>query len=116
LKGRAGRKALLIVISALAALYIASSSMFGDLFDIVMSRLENANNWSDFTTHRTDIWADYSEAIFLNIKILLLGNGLTNIKLNDISTHNTIIQCIWQFGIIGAPIIMWWAINFMKEG
>ena len=116
LKGRAGRKVLLLVISAVAAVYIASSSIFGNLFDIVMTRLESANNLSDFTTHRTDIWMDYSDAIFLNIKILLLGNGFTNVKLNDISTHNTLLQCIWQFGIVGAPILFWWMIGFLKEG
>ena len=104
------------MISAVAAVYIASSSIFGNLFDIVMTRLESANNLSDFTTHRTDIWMDYSDAIFLNIKILLLGNGFTNVTLNDISTHNTLLQCIWQFGIVGAPILFWWMIGFLKEG
>lgn len=116
LKGRFGRKVLLIVISIFAAIYIASSGIFENLFDIMLSRLENANNWSDFTTHRTDIWADYSDAIFSNIKILLLGNGFTNVKLNDIGSHNTLIQCIWQFGIIGAPVLIWWVVDFLKEG
>ena len=116
LKGRAGQKILLIVISVLAAAYIASSNMFGDLFDIVMARLENANNWSNFTTHRTDIWVDYSDAILSNFKILFVGNGFSSIKFNDIGSHNTLIQCIWQFGIIGAPVLVWWVINFLKEG
>lgn len=115
-KGRAGQKVLLIVISAFAAVYIASSNMFGNLFDIVMSRLENANSWSDFTTHRTEIWADYTDAILSNVKILLLGNGFTNIKFSGVGSHNTLIQSIWQFGIIGAPVLIWWAINFLKDG
>ena len=116
LKGRAGQKILLIVISILAAVYIASSNMFENVFDIVIARLKNANNWSNFTTHRIDIWADYSDAILSNVKILLLGNGFTNIKLNDVGSHNTIIQCVWQFGIIGAPVLFWWMIGFLKEG
>lgn len=115
-KGKVEQKVLLIAIFVLAAVYIASSTLFGDLFDIVMSRLANSNNWSDFTTHRTDIWVDYGDAIFSNIKVLLLGNGFTNIKLNDINCHNTLIQCIWQFGIIGAPVLIWWVINFLKDG
>lgn len=115
-RGKVEQKVLLIIISALVVVYIASSAFFGDLFDIVLSRLSNANNWSDFTTHRTDIWMDYIDAIFSNIKVLLLGNGFTNIKLNDVGSHNTLIQCIWQFGFIGAPVLIWWVIGFLKEG
>ncbi len=115
-KGKVEQKVLLIIISALAAVYIASSTLFGDLFDIIMSRLANANNWSDFTTHRTEIWVDYADTIVSDFKILLLGNGFTNIKLDDVGSHNTLIQSIWQFGVIGAPILFWWMLGFLKEG
>ncbi len=115
-KGKVEQKVILIGITALSAVYIASSALFGDLFDIVMSRFANANNLSDFTTHRTEIWVDYIDEIFSNFKILLLGNGFTNIKLNDVGSHNTLIQLIWQFGLIGAPVLIWWVISYLKEG
>ncbi len=116
LKGRMGLKVIMILVSVVTVGYIASSNMFGELLDDIVIRFSSASNLDDFTTHRTQLWASYIESIFSDVKILLLGNGLTNVKVNDRGSHSTPIQIVWQCGVIGFPVLASWSISFLKDG
>lgn len=116
LKGRMGLKVIMILVAAFTVVYIASSSLFGELIEDIIIRFSNASNLDDLTTHRTDLWARYTEAIFSDIRVLFLGNGLTNIKVNDRGSHSTFIQIIWQCGVLGLPVIALWINSFLKDG
>lgn len=116
LKGRMGLKVIMILVSVLVVGYIASSSLFGDLIEDIVIRFSNASNLDSFTTHRTQLWADYTEAIFSDVRVLLAGNGLTNVKVNGRGAHSTPIQIVWQCGVLGLPIIAMWILGLLKDG
>lgn len=114
--GKTGRKIILIIFAFAMVLYITFSALFGGWIDIVMTRLSFAKNLSDFTTGRTEIWQAYIREIFTDIKVFMIGKGLTNdILIMEKATHNTIIQAIFQFGILGTVVLVAWIIGFFKE-
>lgn len=116
LKGRMGLKVIMILVSVLIVGYIASSSLFGELIEDIVIRLSNASNLDDFTTHRTRLWASYTEAIVSDVRILFLGNGITNVKANGIGSHNTLLQIVWQCGLVGLPVIAMWVASLLRDG
>ena len=116
LKGRMGLKVMMILVSVLTVGYIASSSLFGELIEDIVIRLSNASNLDDFTTHRTRLWASYTEAIVSDVRILFLGNGITNVKANGIGSHNTLLQIVWQCGLVGLPVIAMWVASLLRDG
>lgn len=115
MRGKAGRKFVILSISLLATVYIASSAIFGDLIDVLLTRFSYSTDLSSFTTHRSELWVTYAEEILGDIKILFLGEGYTNVKVSERGSHNTIVQMIYQLGILGTPILLGWSICFFKE-
>jgi len=116
-RGNAGSIRFRILVGILAtALFIASSSAFQGLLRMVSERFSFAYNISGLTTGRTDVWEDYLREFAYNPKLLLLGEGFTNITLDTLrnkATHNTILQGIYQFGILGFPLLMVWVYKFI---
>lgn len=113
IRGRVGAKLLIYCLLGAAAVYIAFSEAFQDLLNIILLRfLLGGNSASGFTTGRSEIWKNYLEEIFTNPKILLLGNGFCNILIKGRASHNTLIQAVFQFGIIGVPFLIMWVWNF----
>lgn len=115
MKGKAGRKYVLLVFGLLAIAYIASSAIFGGLIDVLLTRFSYATNLSSFTTHRNELWVMYAEEILGNFKILFLGEGYTNVKVNERGSHNTIVQMIYQLGLLGTPVLIAWTVCFFQE-
>ena len=113
--GKAGRKIVLIIAAVFVSIYIATSALFGGWIDILVTRFSFSSSLSSLTTHRTDLWRMYIEEILGNGKILFVGNGFTNVKLNGRASHNTVLQAIFQFGILGMPFLVAWIICFFRE-
>lgn len=108
MRGRTGTKIALIISGSLVAAFIASSALFSGLIDVLITRFSYANNISDFTTGRTDLWQSYVNELLGDAKLLLLGKGFTNVKVNGRASHNTILQFIFQLGLLGtAPLVVW---------
>lgn len=107
-----------ILIGILATiLIVASSSAFQGLLKMVSERFSFACDISGLTTGRTDVWKDYLREFAYNPKLLLLGEGFTNITLDSLrnkASHNTILQGIYQFGILGFPILIAWIYKSVK--
>lgn len=115
MRGRTGFKSVMIVAAVFSAIYIASSSLFSGLIDVLVTRLGNAKNLESFTTGRISLWLSYLEEILGDSKVFLLGRGFTNVKVNDRGSHSSIIQLFYQMGLLGAPVIVYWVICFFRD-
>lgn len=115
MRGNTGRKIVLTIVSLLAVVYIASSAIFGVLIDVLVTRFSFVDNLSSLTTHRTELWAMYFKDIFGSVKTFFLGEGFTNVKVNERGSHNTVLQMLYQLGILGTPVLVLWIICFFKE-
>ena len=70
----------------------------------LMRRFETGQASGDLTTGRTDLWEEYIEYIFSNVRYLFFGKGYDALSLRK-AAHNTFIEYFYHFGIIG--IIVW---------
>jgi len=114
MRGKTGRKVVLILAAILVALYIASSALFGGWIQIILTRFSFTRDLSSLTTGRTELWKMYIEAILKDWKILFFGQGFTNVKIRDRSSHNTLLQFVYQLGILGTPILLAWIACFFR--
>ena len=115
LRGRLGLKLVLSIAIVFIGVYIATSALFAPLIDVLVTRLSHSSNLSDLTTHRNELWGWYLEELLSDWKLLLFGQGYTNVKLNGRGSHNSIIQLVWQFGIVGTPILIGWVACFFQD-
>lgn len=110
-----GAKIALVLLTAIGVLIIFSSNSFDELFKVIGIRFSYNSSVSDLTTGRTDLWVKYIKEILADAKIFLIGKGFTNIKFSGKSTHNTIIQSVYQLGIIGTLLLIAWFITLTKS-
>lgn len=109
-----GRLRMFVGILCAGGIFL-SSSAFKELFRIIDDRFAYAANVSQITTGRTDIWKNYLNYFIENIDVTILGEGYTPINLNGRASHNTVIQVIFQFGLIGIPLLAAWMYFFLKD-
>ncbi len=114
-KGKLTRKAALILGLLVFLVYVASSSLFRDKIDVILTRFSWADNASELTTGRTDLWKIYLTAIFDSPRLLLLGQGFTNVLIAPRASHNTLIQLVYQFGIFGGTLLVAWQWGLYRE-
>lgn len=114
-KGKLSRKAALILSLLVFLVYIASSSLFRDKIDMILTRFSWADNVSEFTTGRTELWKTYLTAILDSPKLLLLGQGFTDVLIAPRASHNTVIQLVYQFGIFGGALLAAWQWGLYRE-
>ena len=115
MKKKIVHKLIIISCIVLAGVFIVSSVEFNELLQMQVQRFSNANNVSNLTTGRSDLWKMYIEEISQNARIFFVGQGLSNILVQGRASHNTLIQIIYQFGIIGVIGIITWIILFFKK-
>ena len=115
MRGQAKLKASLLICTVVAIVYVSTSALFENLINVIMLRLMSATNLDTFTTGRPELWASYLKEIFTDVKVLLMGKGFTNVKINARASHSTLIQLIFQFGCLGAPILAGWCYSFFRE-
>lgn len=110
-----GRLRMFVGILCAGGIFL-SSSAFKELFRIIDDRFAyDAANVSRITTGRTDIWKNYLNYFIENIDVTILGEGYTPINLNGRASHNTVIQAVFQFGLIGIPLLAAWMYFFLKD-
>lgn len=115
MRGRAGVKLILLGVLVFAGVYAATSVLFSGLIQVIVTRFLASNDANSFTTGRLDLWMSYFEEIMGNVKVFFLGRGFTNVKVNGRASHNTLLQIIYQFGVIGAPMLLYWVICFWQD-
>ena len=116
LRDRKAFKAVLLTGSALIVLFLTASTVIGSMIDVIATRFSNVQDLSGFTTGRTDVWASYVREMLSNGKLLLMGSGFTNRVINGRASHNTLLQSIFQFGVIGLPLLAVWIVGFFQSG
>ena len=113
-KGRLSAKLLLILTFFVGAIFLLSSSAFLDLSAMILSRFVGGSNLSDFTTGRTEIWVVFFNAFKEDTLLLLLGRGYTDVRIAAKGSHNTIIQSIYQFGLVGCICLVAWLVFYLR--
>lgn len=114
-KGHRISKFRLLLGILCAGAVIVSSSAFEPLFEVIDERFSYAANISQLTTKRTDLWMDYLNEFAHNVSLTLLGHGYTSVTLHGWASHNTIIQSVYQFGLLGAPLLFIWVALTLKR-
>lgn len=114
-KGHRTSKFRLLLGIMCAGAVIVSSSAFEPLFEVIDERFSYAANISQLTTKRTDLWMDYLNEFAHNVSLTLLGHGYTSVTLHGWASHNTIIQSVYQFGLLGAPLLFIWVALTLKR-
>ncbi|MBQ7922075.1 MAG: hypothetical protein IJ325_05810 [Clostridia bacterium] len=113
-KGKVSAKLMILLTFGVGTVFVLSFTVFTDLIDMMITRLSSGSNLSDFTTRRTELWVQYLNVIIEDIPLLLFGQGYTNVLISDRSSHNTILQAIYQFGIVGGTILLGWIICHVR--
>lgn len=109
-------KIIIIITVVIITIGIVVSGAFDDVFNIIAFRFKDTTDLSNLTTGRSDIWAAYMQYILSNPEIFLFGRGYVNVILEETgySTHNTLLQSIYQFGIVGFAMLVFWLKNLFK--
>ena len=115
IQGKVSTKLIVITITTVMLLFIVSSNTFQQLFGTILNRFSMDTDMRSFTTGRTSIWGIYLREIFDNWKILFFGKGLTSVTVEGYSTHNILIELLFQFGLIGIPFVILWVKNLSRE-
>ena len=114
-KGKLSIKLMLLLAIGVGALFIVSSTLFTDLTDMLLYRfVSSSGNISDLTTGRTDLWLSYLNAMEHNPILLVFGEGCTDILINGRASHNTVLQIVYQVGLIGAVLLLIWGVLWFK--
>lgn len=106
--------AILAGVACAAAVMLLSAAV-QDLLRMVVSRFSNVSGVSDLTTHRSEIWRMYLHELSRDPVLMLLGSGYTSVTLGTKASHNTIIQGVFQFGLIGLPVLCAWLVMTLRR-
>lgn len=115
MRGKITKKAALLVSLCALAAYVFTSSLFQEQLNVILTRFSWADNAAEFTTGRTELWSYYLTEILNDLKLLLLGQGFTNVMIYSRASHNTVIQLLYQFGILGSVLLIAWFIGYYYE-
>ena len=83
--------------------------------DTLFFRLQNISDLSSLTTGRSELWLDYLRNLMNEPKVFLLGVGLSGGKLYGVSSHNTILQILYQLGLLGGGALAAWLLCVLRE-
>lgn len=115
-KGKITTKISIFIVINLGCLIIATSELFAKQINMYSIRFKMVSDISTLTTGRSDILSDYFTFFKQNPTRLLFGQGYSEVFNGGITdaAHNTIIQIIYQFGIIGSIILLFWIIHLFN--
>lgn len=114
-KGRAIEKIVVLSGIVLVVAVVIFSGVLKSQWDAFMFRFSFSSTLSDFTTHRTEWIVSYSKAIFTDMRLLFVGNGISKALVNDRASHNTAIQIVYQLGLIGTAALAAWEYSFHRD-
>ena len=107
-------KIAVTVFIALSLLIVFCTDIFSDSLAVMKFRLQQSTDLSSFSTHRSELWLNYYNAFVDDFKLLFFGQGITKGVIGSRASHNTIIQIIYQLGIIGGSMLLIWGVNYYK--
>lgn len=113
-KGKVTVKLTLIFTLVIMGGFLLSSTVFTDMLGILLARFGQDTNLSEFTTGRTELWIGYITAITEDPLLLLFGKGYSDVTVSGDAAHNTLIQGVFQFGLIGSVLMLAWLVCFAR--
>lgn len=113
-KGKASVKMTLLLTLLIVGIFLLSSTVFTDLLDTMFSRFGQDNNLSDFTTGRTEVWNRYITSMFEDARLLLFGQGYSDKIIGEKPPHNTLLEGVFELGLVGFILIALWMIFFVQ--
>lgn len=113
-RSRVSVKVTLIITLIVVGVFVLSSTVFTDLLGSVFSRFDKDNNLSDLTTGRTEVWGHYLTTVFEDARLLLFGQGYSNVISGEKPPHNTLLQGVFQLGLIGCVLMGLWAVYYVR--
>lgn len=114
-RGKFLGKLVMIMALLIVGLFILSSTLFTDLVEMMIGRLLGDKSISDFTTRRTDLWLSYFMEFEDKPSLLFFGKGFSDELVNNLASHNIIIQSIYQFGIPGLTFLIIWFFAYARN-
>lgn len=108
------KKLLALLTIFLVVVIILFSGIFDTQLEMIVTRFQNAEDVSGLTTGRTDAWKQYIDAFLNDSQLLLLGSGYVNQVLTEKGSHNTLLQCLYQFGVIGTVFVGFWLYYYIR--
>lgn len=92
--------------------------MFPEIIEVFLMRLTNdrANDFSfdSMTTNRFSIWQMYIGAMSENPIEWILGNGINGALPNGRAAHQTVLQIIYQIGIVGMVVYVYTLVSIFS--
>ena len=106
---------VLLIVAVIVCIALASG-LFTDVIDQYIIRFDEADSMSGLTTGRSKLWKMYFDFFWDRPGELFIGQGYTSV-LNTVSkgSHNTLIQCIYQLGVIGVIFLAIWVTAWVKS-
>lgn len=111
--GSARTRLLFGVLCAVA--FVLVSPAFRQVLQIIGARFTEGEGLAGLTTNRTTLWLRYLTAFVHDIPLTLFGAGYTSVNLFRKASHNTLIQAVYQFGILGIPLLLVWMWNMLAD-
>lgn len=96
------------MLTLVAVVFVLIYDQMESLIMEILARFTEAEDVSDLTTGRTDLWSMYLEDMTLSTWIF--GNGLDCTLPAGRAAHNTILQIVYNVGIIGG--ILWFMVFY----
>ena len=94
--------ALILCILAFLAVVVLVEMGSIQIFDYVLLRLTNTGTSTEsFTTGRSELWWQYTQYLKRHPLLLIFGSGSAFFTLNGHAPHNTYLDFVFQFGILG---------------
>ena len=107
-------KIAVTVFIALSLLLVFCTDIFSDSLAVMKFRLQQSTNLSSFSTHRNELWLNYYNAFADDVRLLFFGQGITKSSIGSRASHSTLIQIIYQLGLIGGSMLLIWGVNYFK--
>ena len=119
----AGKKIAAVASVVVVLAVVVSIPAVADLLNTIWNRFAEATDLNSLTTSRASTWGNYLNTIFSDPKLLLLGEGYdSSAMLSRLSNsmlfrapHNTLIQTIYQLGLLGTIMLVLWNVYFIKD-
>ena len=103
------------LVGVIGIIVVFQSGLFEDAVNQYVVRFEEAEDLAGLTTGRSTIWKDYFSFFSNNSLDLIIGQGYTSVfKEVYQGSHNTLIQCIYQFGLAGCVFLAMWCLSWTR--
>lgn len=106
---------ILLALITIAGIALASGAL-DSIIEQYTIRFNLSTNSASLTTGRTELWTEYMIFLMNSLPNFLLGQGYTSV-FNSVSmgSHNTVIQCVYQLGVLGFIVLVIWFFLFDKR-